>query len=84
MTGPRENVQKPQTPPREVREPRPRLVRRADQPPSDGGVRVWQTLAIIALIAATAGWLAGWTTVAVMVVNGRPDDAVVETPTERL
>ncbi len=47
--------------------------------PGRGGSAA-RTLAIIALIVATAGW----TTVAVMVVNGRPDDAVVETPTESL
>lgn len=73
-------MQEPQIPPRQVREPRPQRVRRADPPPSDGSIRVWQTLAIVALIAATAGW----TTVAVMVVNDRPSTAAVETPTESL
>lgn len=50
-------------------------VRRSGPPPGRGG-NFWQVLAIVALVAATAGW----TTVAVLAL--RPSTAAVGTPTD--
>jgi hypothetical protein len=53
---------------------------RRPAPPSRGGTNFWQALAIIALIAATAGW----TTVAALALRGTPSTvgAVASDPTD--
>lgn len=51
---------------------------RPPTPPPASGLRFWQALAVVALIAATAGW----TTVAVMTLRPAPAGVAVASPTD--
>jgi len=48
--------------------------------PSSGGINTWQVIAIVALLAATAGW----TTVAVITLGGSGQLAAVASPTDSI
>ena len=58
----------------------PEGVRRSRPPGGRGGPGIWQALAIVALIAATAGW----TTVAVLALRPQPTPIAEASPTDDL